>query len=233
MKKDDLRNIVRNLPYTDNPDSSRRMQELLAEQGIDPSTLYQKIEMSSRFVDGHMDTNHPGDTVIIHSHEFHEVVYCITGGVEYIIDTERYHLNRGDILIIPAGVSHAPIIPPSLAEPYRRYVLWLSNEFSQLVLTMFLSDTSSTADTPLVLHTAGTSWEHLGDYFRRCVQECEQRHYRWEAAAFGIAFAVLHHDDMIVMVSGIVMALLTIYMHRENIARLLKGQERKTNLFKK
>ena len=53
------------------------------------------------------------------------------------------------------------------------------------------------------------------------------------AAAFGIAFAVLHHDDVIVMASGIVMALLTIYMHRENIARLLKGQERKTNLFSK
>jgi glycerol-3-phosphate acyltransferase PlsY len=53
------------------------------------------------------------------------------------------------------------------------------------------------------------------------------------AAAFGTAFVVLHHDDLIVMVSGIVMALLTIYMHRENIARLLKGQERKTNLFKK
>ena len=53
------------------------------------------------------------------------------------------------------------------------------------------------------------------------------------AAAFGIAFAVLHHDDVIVMASGIVMSLLTIYMHRENIARLLKGQERKTNLFKK
>ena len=53
------------------------------------------------------------------------------------------------------------------------------------------------------------------------------------AATFGIAFAVLHYDDVIVMISGIVMALLTIYMHRENIARLLKGQERKTNLFKK
>jgi glycerol-3-phosphate acyltransferase PlsY len=53
------------------------------------------------------------------------------------------------------------------------------------------------------------------------------------AATFGIAFAVLHYDDVIVMISGIVMALLTIYMHRENILRLLKGQERKTNLFKK
>lgn len=187
MKKDDLRNIMRNLPYPDSPDSARKMQELLIEQGIDPSTLYQKLEMSSRFVDGHMDINYPGDVVNLHTHDFHEVVYCITGGVEYLIDTERFHLNRGDILTIPAGVSHAPIIPPSLTEPYRRYVLWLSNEFSQLVLTMLLNDSPSISEVPPILHTINTSWEYLGDYFRRCVQECEERQFRWEAAAFGIA----------------------------------------------
>lgn len=53
------------------------------------------------------------------------------------------------------------------------------------------------------------------------------------AAAFGVGFAVLHNDDLIVMICGIVMSLLAIYMHRENIVRLLKGQERKTNLFAK
>ncbi len=51
------------------------------------------------------------------------------------------------------------------------------------------------------------------------------------AAAFGIGFAVLHNDDLIVMICGIIMPALAIYMHRENIVRLLKGQERKTNLF--
>ena len=53
------------------------------------------------------------------------------------------------------------------------------------------------------------------------------------AAAFGIAFVVLHHNNLIVMLCGIAMSLLSIYMHRENIVRLLKGQERKTNLFVK
>lgn len=53
------------------------------------------------------------------------------------------------------------------------------------------------------------------------------------AAAFGVGFAVLHNDDLIVMICGIVMSLLAIYMHRENIVRLLKGQESKTNLFAK
>lgn len=51
------------------------------------------------------------------------------------------------------------------------------------------------------------------------------------AAAFGIGFAVLHNDDLAVMICGIVMSVLAIYMHRENIVRLLKGQERKTDLF--
>lgn len=53
------------------------------------------------------------------------------------------------------------------------------------------------------------------------------------AVTFGIGFAVLHHDNLTVMLCGIFMSLLATFMHRQNIARLLKGQERKTNLFKK
>lgn len=53
------------------------------------------------------------------------------------------------------------------------------------------------------------------------------------AAAFGLGFAIFHSDNIPVMIGGIVMGLLTIFMHRGNITRLLKGEERKTNLFKK
>lgn len=187
MKKDDLRNALRSMSFPENPESAQRIRELLLENGIDPFTIYQEMEMSSRFVDGHMDINYAGDAVGVHSHIFHEIVYCISGGVDYLIGTERWHLSRGDILSIPAGISHAPLIPESLGEPYRRYVLWLSAEFTQLIQTMFLSESFSGVGDAYVLHTLGTPWEHLGDYFRRCVHECEQRQFRWEAAAFGIA----------------------------------------------
>ena len=53
------------------------------------------------------------------------------------------------------------------------------------------------------------------------------------AATFGIGFAIFHHDQIWVMLGGIFMAALTLYQHRGNIVRLLKGQERKTNLLKK
>ena len=53
------------------------------------------------------------------------------------------------------------------------------------------------------------------------------------AATFGIGFAVFHHDSLWVMLGGIFMAALTLYQHRGNIIRLVKGEERKTNLFQK
>jgi len=53
------------------------------------------------------------------------------------------------------------------------------------------------------------------------------------AVTFGIGFAVFHHDDLPVMLGGLFMSLLTVFMHRGNIARLIKGEERKTNLFGK
>lgn len=51
------------------------------------------------------------------------------------------------------------------------------------------------------------------------------------ALSFSAAFGVLHYNDPAVMIPGICVGLLAVYMHRGNIARLLKGEERKTNLF--
>ena len=53
------------------------------------------------------------------------------------------------------------------------------------------------------------------------------------AATFGVGFIIFHHDSLSVMVGGVFMAVLTLYQHRSNIVRLVKGEERKTNLFKK
>ncbi len=53
------------------------------------------------------------------------------------------------------------------------------------------------------------------------------------AVAFGIGFVWFHHDNPAVMVSCLFMSALTVFQHRSNIVRLVKGQERKTNLFGK
>ena len=53
------------------------------------------------------------------------------------------------------------------------------------------------------------------------------------AVFFSVGFVIFHRDDLIVMICGVVMGALAVFMHRGNILRLIRGQERKTNLFKK
>ena len=53
------------------------------------------------------------------------------------------------------------------------------------------------------------------------------------AATFGVGFVLLHSDNMIVLVCCIFMSAMAVFMHRSNIVRLIKGQESKTDLFKK
>lgn len=53
------------------------------------------------------------------------------------------------------------------------------------------------------------------------------------AITFGIGYSVFHYDTLPVMLCGIFMSLLVVYMHRANILRLIHGEERKTNLFKR
>ncbi len=53
------------------------------------------------------------------------------------------------------------------------------------------------------------------------------------ATAFAVGFVIFHHDNITVMLCGVCMGLLAVFMHRSNIARLLTGQEKKTNLFGK
>ena len=53
------------------------------------------------------------------------------------------------------------------------------------------------------------------------------------SVTFAVGFGIFHHDDLPVMICGIAMGALAVFMHRGNIVRLVKGEERKTNLFKK
>lgn len=53
------------------------------------------------------------------------------------------------------------------------------------------------------------------------------------ACAFGASFVLLHWGDWTIVACGAFMGALAVFMHRKNIVRLVKGEEKKTNLFKK
>ncbi len=143
--------------------------------------------MGSRLADAHQHITYPGEAVEPHVHPFHEIIYCISGSCDYVIDHQHYHVSRGDVFFIPPGVTHAPQMNEASAEAYRRYSLWFSQEFAEPIISMVLNDINLKMNVCHLIHSSGSPWEGLGELFRRCVAECEQKHYRWESAVFAIA----------------------------------------------
>lgn len=63
--------------------------------------------------------------VIPHFHEFFELLFFVAGHVDYIVADERFHLTKGDLLIIPPDTVHGPVFL-DFEESYERFVLWVA-----------------------------------------------------------------------------------------------------------
>lgn len=72
--------------------------------------------------------DHKLSGVEAHSHDYYEFYFFVEGDVEICIGSERHKLTVGDVIIIPPGTSHYPLIK-SHNTPYRRFVLWLSSDY--------------------------------------------------------------------------------------------------------
>ncbi|MDD6317139.1 MAG: AraC family transcriptional regulator [Clostridia bacterium] len=62
-----------------------------------------------------------------HYHEFDKLVLLLSGSVTYFIEDVAYTLRPGDLLLVPHGKIHKPVI--ASGEPYERYVVWTSPDF--------------------------------------------------------------------------------------------------------
>lgn len=62
-----------------------------------------------------------------HSHDFYEIYFFVDGTVTYCIEEKTFELMNGDVLIIPPGKLHKPIVTDNLR--YERSVLWLSRDY--------------------------------------------------------------------------------------------------------
>jgi len=186
VKLHELRKIAEGIQTPMSPDDHQKMQERLRELGMDPGNFYQELEMSSRFVDTHQDVSFSNAQVSLHSHTFYELLYCRSNcEVEYLIGSVRYRLQKGDIIMVPPGVSHRPILPETMNEPYKRDVLWISTEFVNEMLKVFPDTTIAQRDHSTPIRTAGTKWEHIGKLFRNGVKEAEEKAPGWESAVVG------------------------------------------------
>lgn len=141
--------------------------------------------MTSRYVDTHPDISDSNNNIQLHSHSFYELLYCCnTCGIEYLVGTERYRVQKGDIVLVAPGVSHRPLHPKDMQEPYRRYVLWFSTDFINLI-SRTMPDAAYQMPKISMLRTAGTRWAVLGEYFKAGIEEASQKAAGWETALIG------------------------------------------------
>ena len=195
MKLDDVRRFVE-VPQPFSPESQQRIHEYLISIGIDPSNLYQELEMSSPFVNTHRDVPYSPHPVSLHSHSYIEILYCHNvAGVEYLVGPDRYKLQQGDIILIPPGISHRPILPETLTEPYVRDVMWINAEFLASLVEAFPRTAAAEQNRPTLIRTAGTRWESLGELFSAGVREEEKRELGWEAVVVGNSLKILAYLD--------------------------------------
>lgn len=184
MKIDDFPKLSR-LGYPKTEEEQRKARVLLRDMGIDPANLYQELEMSSRYVNTHRDTTYSNAMISLHSHDYYEALFCRSDGVEYLVGSERYRLQKGDIVFVPPGISHRPILPEKKTAPYERDVLWISREFMETMFRMFPDHTVPGVNQSHPIRTAGTRWEFLGELFRNGVLEEEEKRPGWETAVLG------------------------------------------------
>jgi len=193
VKIDDMQKLAK-LEFSHTEADHHKMIAYLQQIGIDPNRLYQELEMSSRYVNTHRDTSYSNATVSLHSHNYIEILYCRTSAdVEYLIGSERYKLQKGDIVFIPPGVSHRPIMPEKLTVPYERDVLWISQEFIKTIAGISSEDSIGLPENSVPIRTGGTRWEFLGELFRAGVLEEEKKRPGWEVAVIGNTLTILAH----------------------------------------
>lgn len=66
--------------------------------------------------------------VSLHSHDFYELYFFISGDASYIIDNLTYQLQSGDILLIsPSNLHQLDMHSPSIS--YERIVLWINPKY--------------------------------------------------------------------------------------------------------
>lgn len=174
MKLTDVQQLARQFPPDYDPKDINQRNRILQQMGLDPDNIYQELEMTSPFVDTHMDVSFSGTPVTLHSHDFFELLYCTnTCGVEYLVGTERYRLQKGDVIIVPPGISHRPLLPEKMQEPYRRIILWINRNFMERILQSIPQARNGLNRQAMMLRTGGSRWESIGVLFENGLQEAQ------------------------------------------------------------
>ena len=115
-----------------------------------------------------------------HSHDYYEIYFFFEGEIDMYIDSKTYHLQSGDIIVIPPDVTHHAIArDPSV--PYRRFILWISKNYYERMRS-FSSDYEyiiryTIKRKKYVYHIDAVDFNMVQASLFRLVEEIHYNHY--------------------------------------------------------
>ena len=62
-----------------------------------------------------------------HYHDFHKLMFLYAGEVDYAVEGQRCMMRPGDLVTVPRGALHRPVVSPG--KEYDRLIVYLSPEF--------------------------------------------------------------------------------------------------------
>lgn len=82
--------------------------------------------LNSNFKIFHL-TDHKMQSVDFHFHDFHKILIFLKGNVSYCIEGRSYELKPNDIVFVPAGEVHRPVLCDDSV--YERIIIYISRDY--------------------------------------------------------------------------------------------------------
>lgn len=87
---------------------------------------YQELMHNNSAETFHNESQISGE-IVVHSHNFYEILFILSGDVYYEVEGYGYQLKQGDLVLInPLELHHGYV---HTTKPYRRFVTWLHPNF--------------------------------------------------------------------------------------------------------
>ncbi len=154
--------------------------------------------------------NKPTQEYKRHIHFYNEILYLVSGDVDFTIETETRHLKEGDLVIIPSGKYHYATVNPEVQ--YERYVLKFHDRF----LPDYVKDKLATNHT---LFPCGKKYQATFNMFDEYMLEYNENelHVIFAAELIKLMTLLCHesmqktekHDDFLTQLTDYIEANLT------------------------
>lgn len=157
-----------------------------------PQNSYSALELRGVNISFHRSVTERSDAVPLHSHNFYEYIYCRqVPEMEYLVGTHRYRIRSGDLIYIPPGIPHRPILPLQPSIPFIRDEMWLRTDFFDFFGRRLPNDFLEKRQTPYLFRPDSSLQSEISNLYLKGIEESTNRVFRWDNAVESYATLLL------------------------------------------